>query len=83
VAGGTAVVGQKLLEAVFGDDAVRRLARTARAGLQQRTQELMDEEARRFLDRLPTLADGTPAEWRELRARLDELAARIGAGDAV
>ena len=34
VAGGTAVVGQKLLEAVFGEDAVRRLAQTARGGLQ-------------------------------------------------
>jgi hypothetical protein len=83
VAGGTAVVGQKLLEAVFGDDAVRRLARTARAGLQERTQELMDEEAQRFLDRLPDVAEGTPAEWQELRARLEELAARIGAGDAL
>ena len=83
VAGGTAVVGQKLLEAVFGDDAVRRLARKARSGLRQRTQELMDEEARRFLDRLPVLEADSPAEWRELRARLDDLAARIGAGDPV
>ena len=30
IAGGTAVVGQKLLEAVFGDQAVRELARQAR-----------------------------------------------------
>ena len=30
IAGGSAVVGQKLLEAVFGDDAVRRLAANAR-----------------------------------------------------
>src|SRR5690606_31515304 len=29
VAGGTAVLAQRLLEAVFGDDAVRRLTRTA------------------------------------------------------
>ena len=32
IAGGSAVVGQKLLEAVFGDQAVRRLATAARAG---------------------------------------------------
>ena len=31
VAGGTAVVGQKILEAVFGDQAVRRLAATPAA----------------------------------------------------
>ena len=33
IAGGTAVVGQKLLEAVFGDQAVRELARKAREQL--------------------------------------------------
>ena len=32
IAGGSAVVGQKLLEAVFGDQAVRRLAEAARQG---------------------------------------------------
>ncbi len=40
-AGGTAVVGQKLLEAVFGDDAVRRMARAARRNLETRTGELL------------------------------------------
>jgi energy-coupling factor transporter ATP-binding protein EcfA2 len=52
VAGGTAVVGQKLLEAVFGEDAVRRLARTAREDLHTRCQNLLQAEQRRFLDRL-------------------------------
>lgn len=52
VAGGTAVVGQKLLEAVFGEDAVRRLARTAREDLHARCQALLQAEQRRFLDRL-------------------------------
>ncbi len=52
VAGGTAVVGQKLLEAVFGEDAVRRLARTAREDLHIRCQNLLQAEQRRFLDRL-------------------------------
>ena len=40
IAGGTAVVGQKLLEAVFGDQAVRELARQARAKLLDRGGEL-------------------------------------------
>lgn len=52
VAGGTAVVGQKLLEAVFGEDAVRRLARTAREDLHTRCQNLLQAEQLRFLDRL-------------------------------
>jgi energy-coupling factor transporter ATP-binding protein EcfA2 len=53
VAGGTAVVGQKLLEAVFGEDAVRRLARKARDDLHERTRRLLQAEQRKFLDRLP------------------------------
>lgn len=36
VAGGTAVVAQKVLEAVFGDDAVRRMAADAREDLLER-----------------------------------------------
>jgi energy-coupling factor transporter ATP-binding protein EcfA2 len=48
IAGGTAVIGQKLLEAVFGEDAVRRLAATARADLQLRCSALMQGEAERF-----------------------------------
>lgn len=43
IAGGSAVVGQKLLEAIFGEDAVRRMATRARTMLETRTQELIDE----------------------------------------
>lgn len=53
VAGGTAVVGQKLLEAVFGEDAVRRLAKTARDDLHARCQRLLQAEQQKFLQRLP------------------------------
>jgi hypothetical protein len=53
VAGGTAVVGQRLLEAVFGEDAVRRLAQTARNDLHARCQRLLQAEQRKFLERLP------------------------------
>lgn len=52
IAGGSAIVGQKLLEAIFGEDAVRRLAKTAREQLGVRVQTLLDEEAARFTDRL-------------------------------
>ena len=38
IAGGSAVLGQKLLEAVFGDQAVRSLAERARADLHERVQ---------------------------------------------
>lgn len=47
IAGGAAVVGQKVLEAVFGDHAVRRLAAEARDALQERCDRILaDEEAR-------------------------------------
>jgi energy-coupling factor transporter ATP-binding protein EcfA2 len=48
VAGGTAVLAQRLLEAVFGDDAVRRLTQTAQQDLTARMTRLLDEEAARF-----------------------------------
>ena len=59
VAGGTAVVGQRVLEAVFGEDAVRRLAKTAREDLQARCERLLQAERQRFLARLD-VADGVP-----------------------
>ena len=48
IAGGTAVVGQKLLEAVFGDQAVRALAAKARQRLVDRVTELYAAEQSRF-----------------------------------
>jgi hypothetical protein len=75
IAGGSAVVGQKLLEAVFGDQAVRRLAEQARADLATRVAALMDEEKRRFLDRLDTLDLPTDSaeQLRVLARRVDDL----------
>ncbi|TCN34645.1 hypothetical protein EV644_11937 [Kribbella orskensis] len=46
---GTAVVGQKLLEAVFGDQAVRTLAAKARDDLDGKVHALMDAEFARYL----------------------------------
>ncbi|MBA3530100.1 MAG: dynamin family protein [Propionibacteriaceae bacterium] len=48
VAGGTAVLAQRVLEAVFGDQAVRRLAETAKADLDARTETLMAGELMRY-----------------------------------
>jgi hypothetical protein len=49
VGGGTAAVGQKILEAVFGDQAARRLAEMARTDLHARLRRLIDGERQRFL----------------------------------
>lgn len=48
VAAGTGVVSQKLLEALFGDQAVRQLAAEARRDLGERVNRLLDEDAARF-----------------------------------
>ncbi len=44
IAGGSAVLAQRLLEAVFGDQAVRNLAGKARMRLLERAEELFDKE---------------------------------------
>jgi hypothetical protein len=48
VAGGTSAVGQKVLEAIFGDQAVRSLAARAREDLLDRVQRVLREDSRRF-----------------------------------
>ena len=48
VAGGTSAVAQKLLEAIFGDQAVRTLASRAREELVERVERLLKEDAARF-----------------------------------
>jgi len=71
VAGGTAVVGQRLLEAVFGEDAVRRMADKAREDLAARCRQLLLDEQQKFLQRLPGEGPG-PAQ--RLAAQARELA---------
>ncbi|WP_366246688.1 dynamin family protein, partial [Cellulosimicrobium cellulans] len=61
IAGGTAIVAQKLLEAVFGDDAVRRLTRTARERLAERVEDVLGGEARRYTAQLDALGSGEAA----------------------
>lgn len=72
VAGGTAVLAQRLLEAVFGDDAVRRLTRTAQHDLSARLDALLDLEAARFTTALDAL-DLAPDQAPRLRAAGREL----------
>jgi len=67
VAGGTAVLAQRLLEAVFGDDAVRRLTQMAHEDLLARIDRLLDAEAARFLAVLDA-ADVRPEAAERIRA---------------
>lgn len=55
VAGGTALLAQRLLEAIFGDDAVRRLAKVAKEDLDDRVQALLASELMRYHQRLADL----------------------------
>jgi predicted GTPase len=75
IAGGSAVLGQKLLEAVFGDQAVRTLAERARRALDLRVRALLDSELARFT----TIVDGlelqpeAPDQLRAASRRIDDL----------
>ncbi len=75
IAGGSAVVGQKLLEAVFGDQAVRRLADHARKDLNARVGELLGSERQRYHDVLDALEiDPQGAgRLRDMARRVDDL----------
>jgi hypothetical protein len=55
IAGGTAVVAQKLLEAVFGDEAVRRLAAQAKERLNGRVDAVLRGQAARYTAQLDAL----------------------------
>ncbi|MCM4081719.1 GTPase domain-containing protein [Actinoplanes sp. TRM88002] len=69
---GSAVAAQKVLEAIFGDQAIRTLATQAREEFLLRTGKLFDEEAARFTDRLAAVGlDEEPG------ARLRQAAAAV------
>ncbi|HEV7872241.1 MAG TPA: ABC transporter [Modestobacter sp.] len=78
IAGGTTAVGQRLLEAVFGDAAVRELAVQARADLDARADRLLRFEQDRFDELLDDVAP-QPGAAVELRAAVAALAAARGA----
>ncbi|HEY7174651.1 MAG TPA: hypothetical protein VH442_07020, partial [Micromonosporaceae bacterium] len=85
VAGGTSIAAQKLLEAVFGDEAMRQLARRARDDLMNRVRQLLEVEAARFgdvrasIDLDPTLPERLRRAQRTAGERA--AAARLGSPD--
>ncbi|MDT7576631.1 MAG: hypothetical protein QOH17_2964 [Pseudonocardiales bacterium] len=79
VAGGTTLLSQKVLEALFGDQAVRRLADESRADLLDRVELLLSGEEARFAELLAAHATD-PADTVALeRAVAGVEAARAGA----
>jgi hypothetical protein len=70
VAGGTSAVGQKLLEAILGDQAVRTLATRAREDLVERVERLLADDAARFEARLDAIAPDAEA-YAELHTATD------------
>ncbi len=72
VAGGTAVLAQRVLEAIFGEDAVRRLAKQAKTQLDDRVQALMATELARYETALGAV-DARPEQAAAIRAALAEV----------
>ncbi|WP_240918006.1 dynamin family protein [Phycicoccus sp. HDW14] len=72
IAGGTSVLAQRVLEAIFGDQAVRDMAAKARARLLDLADDLYAEERARFLDALA--AHAAPEDQ---AARLEAAAAGL------
>ena len=70
VAGGTSALGQKVLEALFGDQAVRELAAQARRDLVERADRLLRDDAARFDTLIEAAATETEALAR-LHAAID------------
>lgn len=68
IAGGTAVVAQRLLEAVFGDQAMRTMTRRAREDLTDRVRALLQERSSALIDAL--VQPEPPA--RELRQAIED-----------
>jgi hypothetical protein len=72
VAGGTTVASQKVLEAIFGEQAVRGLARQAREDLLARVDALLRQDAARFGDVLGAASALVSGD--ELRVAADRIA---------
>lgn len=62
IAGGSAVVGQKLLEAVFGEDAVRRMTARARNMLKDQTETLINKNRDYYLNLISSKLQDTSIE---------------------
>ncbi|MGW4462230.1 ABC transporter [Micromonospora sp. NPDC004704] len=79
-AGGTTVAAQKVLEAIFGDQAIRTLAARARRDLLVLVDRLLDEEMARYLDQLATVEVGEEpgARLRAAAEAVERARARTG-----
>lgn len=75
IASGSAVVGQKLLETIFGEETVRRMAKMAREDLNTRVGELLATERARYESVIAPLIDGSTSD--QLRAAADEAAGSV------
>ena len=84
IAGGSAVLGQKLLETIFGEDAVRRLAGEARKDLTKRVGALFEREAARVAAALEAARFGSSPDSlrRESAALLDDVRRAADGGTA-
>jgi len=71
IAGGTAVINQKLLEALIGEAAVADIIRAAERDLRRTLRSALESDARRFLDLLTPAGEGPEA----LRAAADRVLA--------
>ncbi|MEH0842575.1 GTPase domain-containing protein [Micromonospora sp. CPCC 205711] len=80
---GTTVAAQAVLQAIFGDQAVRNLANKARDDLLERVRALLDEEAARFLTRTADARPGADAgaELRRAAGRVEVARHRSGLAD--
>jgi hypothetical protein len=74
IAGGTAALSQRLLEAIFGEEAVRTLASRAKGDLVKRLTRLLEAEADRFAA-AATRRVPAPQQVEQLRAALEAVRA--------
>lgn len=72
IAGGTVVLAQRFLEAIFGEDGVRRMAETAKQALDARVDALMSAELARYRTALDAVGID-PNTGGQLQAALDAL----------
>ena len=70
IAGGSAVLGQKLLETMFGEETVRRMATDARNDLNERLRQLLQRERERYFPVTDPMLEGVKAEELEHAAAM-------------
>lgn len=79
IAGGSAALAQKLLEAVFGDENVRQMAKRAKDDLDQRVEVLFSSELLRYHQALAAL-QVRPQQAEELRTAARDVAEALTGG---